>query len=72
MALTEGELQTSIDALVRAIARGELTVEYADRRVTYRSIAELRMALAVLRGELATTQASTASTTQSFASFTRD
>ena len=33
--------QDDLDAIRRAIATGELEVEYADRRVRYRSIDEL-------------------------------
>lgn len=38
--------QTDVTNLEAAIARGELTVQLADRRVTYRSMAELKDALA--------------------------
>ena len=33
--------QTDLDAIEAAIASGELTVQYVDKRITYRSIAEL-------------------------------
>lgn len=33
--------QTDLDAIEAAIATGELTVRFADRQVTYRSMAEL-------------------------------
>lgn len=72
MAITAQELQNGIDALVRALSRGELTVEYADRRVTYRSVVELERALDRLRLELQTTQGTPAATTQSVVRFTRD
>ena len=36
--------QTDLDNVRTAIARGELTVEFADRRVTYRSVSELLQA----------------------------
>jgi hypothetical protein len=41
-------------AISRAIASGELTVEYHDRRVTYRSIAELKQAKAIIEAALGT------------------
>ena len=45
-------VQADLDALEAAIASGELTVQYQDRRVTYRSIDELMQARAVLRDTL--------------------
>jgi hypothetical protein len=36
--------QSNLDAIRAAIAKGELSVEFADRRVTYRSMAELILA----------------------------
>ncbi|MOA51790.1 hypothetical protein D3C78_1749800 [compost metagenome] len=33
--------QTQLDAIEKALARGERVVQYADRRVEYRSVAEL-------------------------------
>lgn len=41
--------QTDLDAIEAAIATGELTVRFADREVTYRSIAELIAARNVIR-----------------------
>ena len=40
------------DAIKAAIASGELDVQYNDRRVRYRSIDELRSALAMISNEL--------------------
>lgn len=41
-----------LDAIIRAIKSGELTVRFADRAVTYRSIDELLRAYAVIKDEL--------------------
>ena len=41
--------QTDLDAIEASIATGELTVRFADRQVTYRSIAELIEARNVIR-----------------------
>lgn len=45
--------QTDIDALDRAIASGELTVETAGRRISYRSIAELKTARTLIASDIA-------------------
>lgn len=63
--------QSDLDALETAIATGELTVEYDNKRVTFRSIAELVQAAAYVRSQIAAA-ASTAPVTQSFASFSKD
>lgn len=48
MAATEADE----DRIIAAVARGELSVRFADgRQVTYRSVAELRDALALIRQE---------------------
>ncbi|WP_457425655.1 phage head-tail joining protein [Roseateles sp. P5_E7] len=39
-------------AICAAIAMGQLSVQYADKRVQYRSMAELLQAKAVIEGEL--------------------
>lgn len=44
--------QTDIDKLKAAIALGGLRVRYADREVTYRSLAEMRQTLAMMQEEL--------------------
>ena len=44
--------QTQLDALEAALASGALTVEYDGRRVTYRSVAELKEAIAEVRTAL--------------------
>jgi len=46
--------QTDIDALDRAIASGELTVETAGRRIVYRSVDELKAARSMITAEIAT------------------
>lgn len=44
--------QADEDRIIAAIARGELSVRFADgRQVTYRSVAELRDSLAIIRQE---------------------
>lgn len=45
MAYTQAQLETKIGALETALARGELRVDFADRSVTYRSVAEIQNAL---------------------------
>jgi hypothetical protein len=45
---------TDLDAMRTAIARGEKTVTFADRSVTYRSMTEMIEALRLMEGELAT------------------
>jgi len=45
--------QTQRDALREALASGVLTVQYGDKRVTYRSVGELREALAEVEAALA-------------------
>jgi len=45
--------QAQRDALREALASGVLTVQYGDKRVTYRSVGELREALAEVEAALA-------------------
>ena len=47
--------QTDLDALKAALASGELRVKYAGREVEYRSIEELKQAIAIVEGDLETT-----------------
>jgi hypothetical protein len=47
--------QAQIDALQAAIAQGVLTVQFADRTVTYRSLREMRDTLAMMEADVATT-----------------
>jgi len=44
--------QTQLDALEEAIAEGALTVQYQDKRVTYRSLAEMETIRAAMRRAL--------------------
>ncbi len=45
--------QTDVDNLERAIAMGELKVKLADREVTYRSLDDLKAALAFVEARIA-------------------
>lgn len=45
--------QTDLERIERAIARGTLTVRYADRTVTYQSMTDLIRARDLMRSELA-------------------
>jgi hypothetical protein len=49
---TLDELNAGLDRLIAARSSGELTIEYAGRRTTYRSIAELNSAIAQQRAEI--------------------
>ena len=60
-----------VTALKTAIASGELSVQFADRRVQYRSIDELQRALKLVEAEVNSATVS-ASTRCTFASFTKD
>jgi hypothetical protein len=46
--------QEQFTALQDAIAQGVLTVEYADKKVTYRSLAEMQQILSDMKIELGT------------------
>lgn len=49
-------VQADVETLKAAIASGALSVRYSDgREVTYRSLAELRDALALVQGEVSAT-----------------
>ncbi len=53
MAITTEELETLRDGLVRALATGALSVTHPDgRAMSYRSVAELRAALAYIDAAL--------------------
>ena len=47
--------QTQLDALEEAIAEGALTVQYQDKRTTYRSLKEMRSLREEMRRELGIT-----------------
>ncbi|MCX8003381.1 MAG: hypothetical protein N2688_00235 [Burkholderiaceae bacterium] len=50
--MTDAEIADGIAALLRALASASLSVQFSDgRRVQYRSVAEIRAALAELRAE---------------------
>jgi hypothetical protein len=57
--------QTELDALEKALANGELTVEYDGFRKTYKSTDEILKAITYVRGTLAPR------TTQTYAKFNR-
>ena len=64
---------TQLAAIEAALASGELTVEYDGKRVTYRSMAELRQARDLIRGELIAAGTLTESAPpRSYASHSRD
>lgn len=44
--------QADLDALIQARNSGALTVQYADRRVTYRSLAEIERTIDRIQREL--------------------
>lgn len=44
--------QADIDALKAALAKGEARVRFADREVAYRSVEEMRSALALMQAEV--------------------
>lgn len=48
--------QSDIDALKRSIALGEKSVQFADRTIIYRGIAEMIQALRLMEGEVAATR----------------
>ena len=52
------DLQARLDALRATRATGQLKVEYADRRITYKSDAEMAAAIHDLERQIATAQAS--------------
>ena len=43
---------TKTDAIDAALESGELAVQYQDKRVTYRSVEELKAARALIDGEM--------------------
>lgn len=59
--------QTQLDALEAAIAEGVLTVQFADRQVTYRSLAEMERIRGQMIADLGQTTTTTASNRRLFA-----
>lgn len=53
MALTLAQLQANRDAIDTTIARGELSVTFADRTVMYRSVLDLKRARDIIDGDIA-------------------
>jgi len=53
MAITLSEWEEQRDALELAIARRERSVQYGDRRVDYRSVADMQQALAFVERKIA-------------------
>jgi hypothetical protein len=76
MALSDAQVGEAITALETALASGELTVEYAGRRITYRSASEIVSALDYFKRRLsgvpATGPAPASADRGSYASFERD
>ena len=54
MAYTAEQLEARITTLENAIARGERSVQFSDRSVTYKSMKELTEAVAYFRRQLVT------------------
>lgn len=52
MAYTEAQLRANITALETALTRGERSVSFADRNVVYRTVEEIREAIAYFQGLL--------------------
>ena len=62
--------QTDVDNLESALVTGTLSVEVDGRKVTYRSVAELKGALSYARDQIA--KAAGGVIRQSFASYSKD
>lgn len=65
------DLAAAKAALEKALASGHLTVEYDGKRVTYRSIEEIKKALAYVQQEIDAASAAGV-VTQSFAAYSGD
>jgi hypothetical protein len=76
MALSDSDVAAMITALETALGSGELTVEYAGRRITYRSAAEIVSALEYFKrrqlGVPASGPAPSSADRGSYAAFERD
>ena len=72
--MTPEEMTAAIKALEMALSVGELTCEYAGRRVTFASAAEIQARIAYFRNALAAsaTAASGAPSRTTYAEFSRD
>ncbi len=56
MAVSLATLQARKETLEKVIASGQLQVRFADRTVIYRSMEEMKQALALLETQIATAQ----------------
>lgn len=63
--------QTQYDALVNAIAQGVLTVEYADKKVTYRSLADMMALKNTMANELGLNGNNSSTNGRKFADFSK-
>ena len=63
---------TQLEALQAALASGELTVSYEGKTVTYRSIKDLKEALAVVQAGLEAQGTVSAATSVSYAAYSRN
>lgn len=68
---TSQQIEAQIESLREAMAGGVLSIEYQGRKVTYRSMAEMRQAMALLKDQLAEANGSTCGTQRRFAVFNR-
>ena len=65
------EQPKAVTALERAIAQGALTVEYVDRRITYRSMDDLLKAYSMVKGAVDAATAGSGRVYSTFASFSK-
>lgn len=63
---------TQLEALQAALASGELTVSYEGKTVTYRSIKDLKEALAVVQAGLEAQGTVSATPSVSYAAYSRN
>lgn len=63
--------QTELDALDRAIAQGALSVEYGDKKVTYRSLDDMLRTRQLMRDELGLNGATPANNGRRYGSFSK-
>ena len=66
--MTSTYTEAQIQALKDAISQGTLKVEYSDKKVTFRSLAEMRQTLALMQNEL---HPGTARPTRRYAQFSK-
>lgn len=63
--------QTEYDSLLKAIAQGVLTVEYADKKVTYRSLKEMLELKGLMQQELGLAGKNPSTNGRRFAEFSK-